>query len=122
MATTIQQPPKIEPERLPSHGNGGWRNLVPAGGDLRRVKNYSPPPASTGIWVGLAAITMTFAALTSALIFGPGSALEWRHITFPPVLYLNSLVIVANSFTLEIARRRMAAFMGGFHEKAESLA
>ena len=42
MATTIQQPPKIEPERLPSQGsgNGGWRNLVPAGGDLRKVKSY----------------------------------------------------------------------------------
>jgi cytochrome c oxidase subunit III len=120
MATTIQQPPKIEPERLPSHGNGGWRNLVPAGGDLRRVKNYSPPPASTGIWVGLAAITMTFAAFTSALIVRQGSALDWRHITLPPVLYLNSLVIVASSFTLEIARRRIAAFMGGLHEKAES--
>src|SRR6202166_1113766 len=117
MATTIQQPPKIEPERLPSQGNGGGRNLVPAGGDLRRVKNYSPPPASTGIWVGLAAITMTFAAFTSALIVRQGSALDWRHITLPPVLYLNTLMIVASSFTLEIARRRIAAFMGGLHEK-----
>jgi cytochrome c oxidase subunit III len=120
MATTIQQPPKIEPERLPSHGNGGWRNLVPAGGDLWRVKNYSPPPASTGIWVGLAAITMTFAAFTSALIVRQGAALDWRHITLPPVLYLNSLVIVASGFTLEIARRRIAAFMGGWHEHTES--
>jgi cytochrome c oxidase subunit 3 len=120
MATTIQPPPKIEPERLPSHGNGDWRNLVPAGGDLRRVKNYSPPPASTGIWVGLAAITMTFAAFTSALIVRQGAALDWRHITLPPVLYLNSLVIVASSFTLEIARRRIAGFMGGLHEKAEN--
>lgn len=120
MATTIQQPPKIEPERLPTHGNGGWRNLVPAGGDLRRVKNSSPPPASTGIWVGLAAITMTFAAFTSALIVRQGAALDWRHIALPPVLYLNSLVIVGSSFTLEIARRRIAAFMGGLHEKAEN--
>jgi cytochrome c oxidase subunit 3 len=119
MATTIQQPQKIEPERLPSHGNGGWQNLVPAGGDLRKVKNYSPPPASTGIWVGLAAITMTFAAFTSALIVRQGSALDWRHITLPPVLYLNSLVIVASSFTLEIARRRIASFMGGLHAQAE---
>jgi cytochrome c oxidase subunit III len=121
MATTIQQPPKIEPQRLTSQGsgNGGWRNLVPAGGDLRRVMNYSPPPASTGIWVGVAAITMTFAALTSALIVRQGSALDWRHFTLPPVLYLNSLVIVASSFTLEIARRRIAAFMGGVRDQAE---
>jgi cytochrome c oxidase subunit 3 len=122
MATTIQQPPKIEPDRLLSHGsgNGGWRNLVPGDGEPRRVKNYSPPPASTGIWVGLAAITMTFAAFTSALIVRQGSALDWRHITLPPVLYLNSLVIIASSFTLEISRRRIAVFMGGIRDQAAS--
>ena len=40
MATTVHEPPKIDLDRLPSQGsgNGGWRNLVPAGGDLRRVK------------------------------------------------------------------------------------
>jgi cytochrome c oxidase subunit 3 len=122
MATTIQQPPKIDSERLPSQGsgNGGWRNLVPAGGDLRKVKDYSPPPASTGIWVGLAAISMTFAAFTSALIVRQGSAQDWQHITLPPVLYLNSLVIVASSLTLEIARRRVATFMGGVRDQVES--
>src|SRR6266849_6764515 len=66
MATTVHEPPKIDPERLPSHGsgNGGWRNLVPASGDLRRVKVSSPPPASTGIWVGLAAHHFTPCALS----------------------------------------------------------
>src|SRR5580692_5628844 len=114
MATTIHEPPKIDLDRLPSHSsaNGGWRNLVPADGDVRQVKDSSPPPASTGIWVGLAAITMTFAAFTSALIVRQGTA-PLVHITLPPVLYLNTLVIVASSFTLEIARRRIAAFMGG---------
>jgi cytochrome c oxidase subunit III len=112
MATTVHEPPKID-DRLPSHGSGnGWRNLVPADGDLRRVKDSSPPPASTGIWVGLAAITMSFAAFTSALIVRQGTA-PLVHITLPPVLYLNTLVIVASSLTLEIARRRIAAFMGG---------
>jgi cytochrome c oxidase subunit 3 len=119
MATTAHEPPKIEPERLPGQGsgNGGWRNLVPADGDLRQVKHSSPPPASTGIWVGLAAITMTFAAFTSALIVRQGSATDWRHITLPPVLYLNTLVIIASSITLEVARRRIAAFMGGSQNK-----
>ncbi len=119
MATTIQQPPKIEPDRRLSHsGNGGGRNLVPADGEMRRLKDYSPPPASTGIWVGLAAITMSFAALTSALIVRQGSALDWRHFTLPPVLYLNSLIIIASSVTLEMSRRRIAAFMGGPRDQA----
>ena len=122
MATTVHEPPQIEPERLPSHGsgNGGWRNLVPASGDLRRVKNSSPPPASTGIWVILASITMTFAAFTSALIVRQGGATDWRHFTLPPVLYLNTLVIIASSITLEISRRRVAAFMGGVRDENRS--
>ncbi|MGA8428687.1 MAG: cytochrome c oxidase subunit 3 [Candidatus Sulfotelmatobacter sp.] len=115
MATTVHEPPKIELDRLPSRGsgNGGWRNLVPADGDMRRVEDHSPVPASTGIWVGLASITMTFAAFTSALIVRQGGAPDWQHITLPPILYLNTLVIVASSFTLELGRRQVAAFMGG---------
>ena len=119
MATTVPEPPKIDLDRPPSQGsgNGGWRNPIP-GGDLHRTRDYSPPPASTGIWVGLAAITMTFAAFTSALIVRQGGATDWRHFTLPPVLYLNTLVIIASSFTLEIARRRIAAFMGGAKTQA----
>jgi cytochrome c oxidase subunit 3 len=120
MATTIPEPPKIDQERLPSQGsgNGGWRNMVPAGGDLRRVKDHSsPPPASTGIWVGLAAIIMSFAAFTSALIVRQGGASDWHHFTLPPVLYFNTLLIVASSITLEVARKRIAAFMGAGRDR-----
>jgi cytochrome c oxidase subunit III len=122
MATTVHEPPKIDLDRLPSQGsgNGGWRNLTPAGGDLRQVKHSSPPPASTGIWVGLAAITMSFAAFTSAMIVRQGSAQDWHHFTLPPVLYLNTLVIIASSVTLELARRRIATFMGGPMDQAKS--
>jgi cytochrome c oxidase subunit 3 len=119
MATTVHEPVKREIGRSlrQGSGNGGWRNLVPADGDVRRVKEYSPPPASTGIWVGLAAITMTFAAFTSALVVRQGSATDWQHITLPPILYFNTLVIIASSVALEIARRRIAAFMGGPRDK-----
>jgi cytochrome c oxidase subunit 3 len=122
MATTVHEPPKIELDRLTSHGagNGGWRDLVPADGDLRKVKDHSPPPASTGIWVGLAGITMTFAAFTSALVVRQGGAPDWQHITLPPILYLNTLIIIASSVTLEIARRRIASFMGGAKDRSQN--
>jgi cytochrome c oxidase subunit 3 len=122
MATTVHEPPKHELDRLPSQGsgNGGWRNLVPANGDLPRIKDYAPRPASTGIWVGLASITMTFAAFTSALVVRQGSARDWQHITLPSILYFNTLLIIASSVTLEIARRRIAAFMGGLKDRAEN--
>ncbi len=96
MATTVHEPP---------NNLLGWR---------------PPPPASTGIWVALAGISMTFAAFTSALIVRQGSATDWRHISLPPVLYLNTLVIIASSFTLEISRRRVAAFMGSAQKKDDT--
>lgn len=125
MASTVHEPPRIDDPREPSRlgggfGNGGGRNLVPANGNLRAVKDYSPPPASTGIWVVLASITMTFAAFTSALIVRQGSALDWRHLTLPNVLYFNTLILFASSVALEMARRRMRGLPGGL--KAESTA
>src|SRR5437868_11648329 len=123
MATTVHEPPRIEEIGDPSRpksgsGNGGWRNLIPAG-DLRTAQEYAPPPASTGIWVALAAISMSFAALTSALVVRKGGAPDWRHFTLPSILYLNTLVLLASSVTLEIGRRRVAAFMGGLRSEGE---
>jgi cytochrome c oxidase subunit III len=123
MATTVHEPPSIE-TRDPSQpkissGNGrGWRNLVPEDGNLRSVQEYAPPPSSTAIWVVVAGISMTFAALTSALIVRKGGAVDWRHFTLPSILYANTLVLLLSSFTLEIARRRVAAFMGGLKSAA----
>src|SRR5260370_2868681 len=120
MATTVHEPPKIEPSRSPNEGsgNGGWRNVVPADGDARKVADYSPPPASTGIWVVLAAITMSFAAFTSALIVRQASALDWRHFSLPSVLYWNTLVILASSVTLEISRRQVATYLCDLRSQA----
>ena len=113
MATTVHEPPKIDPDRLPDDsGNGGWRNLVPANGNLRVAQEYSPPPSSTAIWVVLFAITMMFAAFTSAFIVRKASQ-DWQTFTLPSILYLNTLLLIASSVTLEIARRRITTFMGG---------
>jgi len=122
MATTIHQPPRVEQRREPARplgdSGGGPRNLVPAEGNLRRVKNQAPPPASTGIWVVLASITMSFAAFTSALIVRQGGATDWRHLVLPPILYFNTLTLVASSATLEVARRQIGAYMTGPRDHA----
>jgi cytochrome c oxidase subunit 3 len=120
MATTVPEPPKIEPRRQRESGNRGWRNLVPAERGRPAVQEYSPPPASTGIWVVVYAITMTFAALTSALIVRKGSSLDWQTFTLPSILYLNTALLLGSSVTLEIARRRVATFMGGIAIPGES--
>jgi cytochrome c oxidase subunit 3 len=122
MATTVHEPPKIDPHRSPDQqhsGNGGWRNLVPTDGDLRVMQDYSPPPSSTAIWVVVFAITMMFAAFTSALIVRKASQ-DWQTFTLPSILYFNTLLLVASSITLEIARRRVATYMGGLKTQVEN--
>src|SRR6202140_2663282 len=125
MATTIPPP---EPEALPlpkrpqmgGAGNLGGHDFVPADGNLKAVDQYSPAPSSSAIWVGIAAICMSFAALTSALIVRQGASSDWRHLTLPPILFFSTLVILVSSGTLEVARRHVAAFMTGRAAHVES--
>src|SRR6202030_3706464 len=125
MATTIPPP---EPEALPlpkrpqmgDAGNLGGHDFVPADGNLKAVDQYSPAPSSSAIWVGIAAICMSFAAFTSALIVRQGASNDWRHITLPSILFLSTMLLVASSVTLELARRRVAAYMGGLSSQAAS--
>jgi cytochrome c oxidase subunit III len=123
MATTVHEPPTIDAQRVPGQGhagNGGWKNLTPSGGDLRVALKYSPPPSSTAIWVVLFAVTMMFAALTSALVVRKGSSLDWQTFNLPYILYSNTLLLLASSVTLEVARRRVSAFMGELKSQPES--
>jgi cytochrome c oxidase subunit 3 len=113
MATTIQ-PPEIkrrDDSTPPVSHDGGGRGPRAAAGNLRYVEDSSPA-SRTGIWVGLAAITMTFAAFTSAMIVRQAS-LDWRHFSLPPILLLNTAILLASGVTLEFARRRVAAFVHG---------
>jgi cytochrome c oxidase subunit III len=134
MATTVE-PPKIElpatepPRREPPKGDPPSKELAkkdPSSGDGngsgtkgiggRTVQKPLPPPGSTAIWVGIAAICMMVAAFTSALVVRQGGAPDWRHLQLPRILYLDTLILVVSSITLEIASRRIAAFMGARNE------
>lgn len=123
MATTVHEPPKIDPNGLADQrhsGNGGWRNLVPVDGDPHVALEYSPPPSSTAIWVVMFAVMMMFAAFSSALIVRKGSSLDWQTFTLPSILYFNTLLLIASSVTLEVARRRVDTFMGGLKNQSVS--
>lgn len=63
-------------------------------------------PAQTGVLIGLATIAMSFAALTSALVVRQAASPDWQHFRLPTILYLNTLVLITSSGTLEIARRK----------------
>jgi cytochrome c oxidase subunit 3 len=88
---------------LPQKRNVGAQNALIA----QSVERYS----SSGIWVGIFAITMSFAAFTSALFVREGTA-DWGHLALPPVLYVNTLLLLASSGTLMVARRRLAEAEG----------
>jgi cytochrome c oxidase subunit 3 len=123
MATTVHEPPHVDPNRLADHGHsgdGGGRNLVPTDGNRRVALDYSPPPSSTAIWVVLFAITMMFAAFTSALIVRKGSSLDWRTFKLPSILFFNTGLLLASGVTLEVSRRRIASFMGDVNNQVES--
>jgi cytochrome c oxidase subunit III len=121
MATKVHEPPHVH--RLPDYGHSGdgdGRNFVPADGDRRLALDYSPPPSSTAIWVVLFAITMMFAAFTSALIVRKGSSLDWRTFNLPYILFLNTGLLLASSVTLEISRYHITAFMSSVKSQFES--
>ena len=102
MATTLQPPPTIA---SPPRG-------------VRRIKPHESSAPSTGIWIGLSAITMTFAAFTSAMVVRQGSANDWRHFSFPIILYFNTAALVASSLTLQMGRKRFAAVSEGIADAA----
>jgi cytochrome c oxidase subunit 3 len=77
---------------------------------MTSVSMKSPAsPSQTGVWVGIAAITMSFAAYSSALIVRQGANPDWQHFTLPKILFFNTLVVLASSLSLYAARPRSPA-------------
>lgn len=106
MATTTL-PPGAE-ITLDDHGSGRPPELTPR---PARVTDAGSPSqkSETGMWVAVSAIGMSFAAFTSAMFVRQDSSTDWQHFQLPHVLYLNTLILIASSVTLEFSRQRFAA-------------
>lgn len=61
------------------------------------------------MWVALSAVVMVFAAFTSAMVVRKGISNDWVYTELPRVLWLNTVVLIASSVTLELSRRSLAA-------------
>src|SRR2546427_234709 len=92
--TTVASPPRSPPPHVPPSAH---RPTATGGPE--------PKPAETGVWVAIATISMSFAALTSAMVVRASGAPDWQHFRLPPILYVNTLVLIASSLTLASARR-----------------
>jgi cytochrome c oxidase subunit 3 len=65
-------------------------------------------PARTGVWIGIGTISMSFAAYTSAMVVRAGAAPDWVYFHLPPILYLDTALLLLSSATLELGRQRLA--------------
>ena len=63
---------------------------------------------ATGVTVALAAIIMLFMALVSAFIVRKGASNDWTFLIVPKILWLNTVILIASSWTLMHSRKLLA--------------
>lgn len=51
---------------------------------------------------------MSFAAFTSALVVRQGPGTDWQSFRVPPILFINTVILLASSGTLMLCRSRLA--------------
>lgn len=91
------------PDLPDRHGGGDFGGWNPMGWS-------SPSSAATaGIYVALASVAMLFASLTLTFVLRPSLTRNLAHIPLPRVLYLNTILLVLSSATLELAHARLAS-------------
>jgi cytochrome c oxidase subunit 3 len=82
--------------------NGGGSGDSGGPGDARGA-------SFIGLYVLLAASVMVFVALSGAFVFRRGLSGDWASMPKPPILFLNTAILLASSSALEVARRALKA-------------
>ena len=91
----------IRPPAPPRGGGFGGGGGGPDGwGASRRA-------SMTGLMVLLAATTMAFAAFTSAFVVRRGISNDWVALPLPPIVWVNTAILLGSSLLLELARRAL---------------
>jgi len=103
MAGSLSHDIIIRPPGPPA--DGGWGG----GGNGQDGRGSSRRASFTGLYVLLAASTMVFAALTSALVVRRGLSDDWVSMPKPGILWINTAVLLASSVALDMARRALRA-------------
>jgi cytochrome c oxidase subunit 3 len=74
---------------------------------LKRDRYFSPTVYQIGMAIGIAAISMFFAALIIAYAFRIESDRTWQRFTSPHTLWISTAALIFSSFALEAARRAL---------------
>ena len=82
----------------------GFGDYGSGGEAARRIET-----AKLGLWIALGSMTMLFAAFTSAYIVRSAGA-DWVPLEVPPLLWVNTAVILLSSVAMELARRAFVAW------------
>ena len=96
--------------------SGGGGVLPPPGGDggdsgnghPRRDPSASQRRYSTAVVIGIVSISMFFLALAGAFLALRWGSQAWATIHLPRILWVNTLILIASSFTLKRARARLS--------------
>jgi cytochrome c oxidase subunit 3 len=106
--------PEIELIIEKKTGDGGGGNLPPTGrngggddGKRPRHEDSSPKRYYTGMALGIVSILMFFMALASAFLLRRGHG-GWVPVHIPTLMWINTVVLLASSAALELARHRLA--------------
>jgi cytochrome c oxidase subunit 3 len=101
-------------EDIGGHGGGPQ---PPAGGDgggdeNRRQPRHRPSPMRyyIGVTLSIVSVLMFFMALSAAFLYHQGAHGNWHPVVIPRLMWYNTIVLLASSVTLELARRRLARF------------
>jgi cytochrome c oxidase subunit III len=85
---------------------------MPLGLSLTASSATAERASASGIRVAMFAITMSFAAFTSALFIRQAST-DWTHFVIPKILIGNTIVLILSSFVFESARPALQSSEGG---------
>jgi cytochrome c oxidase subunit 3 len=110
MATTILTPPQPDTHQGDGGGRGpGGNGFGRNGGGDSRFPEYRIPAHTyqLGMWFALVGVVMLFAGLTSAMVVRRGMSFDWVSIAVPRLLWVNTGLLLASSFTLEFSRRSL---------------
>lgn len=104
MPVIVEERPKrpssiVPPPIWPGSGGGD-------GGSGDSGSSFPIGRAQLGLWVLLTGIIMLFAGLTSAYIVLRGAP-DWVSIDIPPLLWGNTVALLASSISIEFARRSL---------------
>jgi cytochrome c oxidase subunit 3 len=94
---TIQGPP-------PPPADRGWGGDGAGRGDGRGADRRA---SFAGLFLLLGATTMVFAAFTIAFVARRSLSDDWAVLHKPPILWWNTVVLLASSFVLDLSRRAL---------------